>query len=306
MSITLRHIRYFLAAAEAGQISRAAIDLGVSQSAVTAAVKQLESLVGAQLFDRHAQGVALTLEGSRFMRHARNIAASVNEALRFEQEPARKIRGTVRVGVTYTVAGYFLPQYQVRFARSYPDVNVELTEASRSSIEQDLIAGRLDTSVLLTSNIENRDMLEFETLIRSRRRLWLPLDHPLTRMEAVNLANIATEPYVMLTVDEAARTAGRYWTEAGYHPRVIFETSSVEAVRSMVANGVGVTILSDMVYRPWSLEGQRIETRHVAEPVPSMDVGIAWARRNDLSDAARAFRDFMSLTFNGADHVLAT
>jgi len=306
VSISLRHIRYFLAAAEAGQISRAAMDLGVSQSAVTAAVKQLESYVGARLFDRHAQGVALTLEGSRFMLHARNIAASVNEALRFEQEPARKIRGTVRVGVTYTVAGYFLPQHQVRFARSYPDVNLELREAPRSSIEEDLIAGRLDTAVLLTSNIVNRNALDSETLIRSRRRLWLPLDHPLTHADAVHLADVAGEPYVMLTVDEAAKTAGRYWSGTGYRPRVIFETSSVEAVRSMVANGMGVTILSDMVYRPWSLEGQRIETRLVTEPIPSMDVGLAWARNADLSGATRAFRDFMSLTFNGAGHVLAT
>ena len=209
MSITLRHIRYFLATAEAGQISRAAIDVGVSQSAVTAAVKQLEAYVGAKLFERHAQGVALTLEGSRFMRHARNIAASVNEALHFEQEPARKIRGTVRVGVTYTVAGYFLPQHQVRFARNYPDVNIELREAPRASIEEDLINGRLDTAVLLTSNIENSDQLDSETLIRSRRRLWLALDHPLTHVEAVHLGDVAREPYVMLTVDEAAKTTGR-------------------------------------------------------------------------------------------------
>lgn len=74
----------------------------------------------------------------------------------------------------------------------------------------------------------------------------------------------------------------------------------------MVANGMGVTILSDMVYRPWSLEGQRIETRLVTEPIPSMDVGLAWARNAELSGATRAFRDFMSLTFNGAGHVLAT
>jgi DNA-binding transcriptional LysR family regulator len=73
----------------------------------------------------------------------------------------------------------------------------------------------------------------------------------------------------------------------------------VEAVRSMVAAGMGVTILSDMVYRPWSLEGQRIETRVLAEDVPSMDVGLAWRRDAALSPATTAFKDFMSLALAG-------
>jgi DNA-binding transcriptional LysR family regulator len=67
----------------------------------------------------------------------------------------------------------------------------------------------------------------------------------------------------------------------------------------MVANRTGVTILSDMVYRPWSLEGQRIETRTLDDPVPSMDVGMAWRRDADQSPAVHAFRDFLGLSFNG-------
>ena len=82
----------------------------------------------------------------------------------------------------------------------------------------------------------------------------------------------------MLTVDEAMNTAGKYWAKAGLEPRMVVKTSSVEAVRSMVAAGMGVTILSDMVYRPWSLEGQRIETRNVIGDIPTMDVGLAWNR----------------------------
>ena len=103
----------------------------------------------------------------------------------------------------------------------------------------------------------------------------------------------------MLTVDEADATSIRYWTQAGLSPKVLFRTSSVEAVRSMVAAGMGITVLSDMVYRPWSLEGQRIETRVLAETVPSMDVGLAWRRDGALSPATRVFKDFMSLALAG-------
>lgn len=299
MSLSLRQLRYFVATAGAGQVSRAAVELNVSQSAVTGAIKQIESRIGARLFDRHSNGVTLTLEGSRFLQHAQNIVASVAEALRVPTAGIATIQGHLRIGVTYTVAGYFFPQHQARFARSYPGVAIEMREAPRPAIEEDLLAGRLDIAVLLTSNLQNQAQLAHETLIRSRRRLWLPVDHPMVRMAEIKLETVAREPYVMLTVDEASQTAERYWQRTPYRPRIIFRTSSVEAVRSMVANGTGVTILSDMVYRPWSLEGQRIETRTLDDVVPSMDVGMAWRRDAEQSPAVHAFRDFLALSFNG-------
>jgi DNA-binding transcriptional LysR family regulator len=66
----------------------------------------------------------------------------------------------------------------------------------------------------------------------------------------------------------------------------------------MVAAGMGVTILSDMVYRPWSLDGQRIEKRALAEPVPTMDAGLAWKRDLAMTPAVRAFRDHLGLAFH--------
>jgi DNA-binding transcriptional LysR family regulator len=168
----------------------------------------------------------------------------------------------VRVCVTYTVAGYFLPPHYARFARAYPDIKVELTELPRPAIEQGLRDDAFDFAVMLVSNLQDRNTLAFETLFRSRRRLWLPVEHPLLSAESISLADVARLPYVMLTVDEANQTASRYWAPTGLSPNVIFVTSSVEAVRSMVADGLGVTVLSDMVYRPWSLEGLRIEQRN--------------------------------------------
>lgn len=101
----------------------------------------------------------------------------------------------------------------------------------------------------------------------------------------------------MLTVDEAADTAMHYWRKAGLKPDVRLRTSSVEAVRSMVGNGAGVAIPSDMIYRPWSLEGRRIETINLRDPVPSMDVGIAWNRQTELSPPMTAFRDYFRQTY---------
>lgn len=265
----------------------------MSQSALTTAVKQLETIIGSTLFDRTAGGVTLTQDGTIFMDHAGRILAALDEAVRSPTRRRDSVRGRVRLAMTYTVAGYYLPPFIEQFSRSFPGVELQLTEAPRSAIEDGLVSGAFDLAVMLTSNIVDQEGLAYETLLSSRRRLWLSAQHPLLEQPSVSLADVSERPYIMLTVDEASNTAQRYWNKTSYRPNTIFRTSSVEAVRSMVASSMGITILSDMVYRPWSLEGRRVEVMAVADDIPSMDVGIAWARDVELNPACLAFQEFM-------------
>jgi DNA-binding transcriptional LysR family regulator len=290
MSITLRQLKYFVAAAELGQISQAAIQLAISQSAVTSAIRELEETVGAALFERSAHGVTLTHSGRGFLNHAYNILSSVDEALRMPSA-AEDVSGRLLLAASYTVIGYFLPYHLQRLSQLYPQLDIQLHELNRSAIEEGLIANRYDMAVLLTSNVANPD-LAVEHFFGSPRRLWLPARHPLLERDTVTLEDVAREPFIMLTVDEAAYTALRYWNETPFKPDVRLRTSSVEAVRSMVANGSGVAVLSDMVYRPWSLEGRRIETIQLKDPIPPMNVGLAWRKGAEISPAMRAVREY--------------
>lgn len=290
---TLKQIRYFVAVARASQFSRAAKELNVSQSALTTAVKELEVTIGSSLFERTAGGVVLTQEGNIFIDHAGRILAVLDEAVRSPARRRDSVRGSIRLAMTYTVAGYYLPPFIEQFSRAFPGVTLQLVEAPRNAIEDGLVSGSFDLAVMLTSNIQDQEGLAYETLLRSRRRLWLSAQHALLKQPSVALADVAEHPYIMLTVDEASNTAQRYWNRTSYRPKTILRTSSVEAVRSMVASGMGVTILSDMVYRPWSLDGRRVEVMPLADDIPTMDVGIAWTRDVELNAACRAFQDFM-------------
>jgi DNA-binding transcriptional LysR family regulator len=295
MALTLRQLKYFVATAELGQLSQAAIHLTISQSAVTSAIKELEETLGTQLFVRGATGVALTVTGRRFLNHAYTILASVDEAMRIPNLEST-LTGTLAIAASYTVLGYFLPHHVQRLNALYPRLTIQLHELNRDAIEEGLITGQYDMAVLLTSNVSNPE-LALEPVIHSVRRLWVGAHHPLLKRESVTLASVAPEPFVMLTVDEAAQTAMRYWNETAWRPNVILRTSSVEAVRSMVANGSGVAILSDMVYRPWSLEGRRIETIMLLDAVPAMSVGLAWRKNKELSPAMHAVREYFRHTF---------
>ncbi|SDC77639.1 LysR family transcriptional regulator [Paraburkholderia lycopersici] len=295
MALTFRQLKYFVATAELGQLSQAAIHLTISQSAVTSAIKELEDSLGTQLFLRTATGVTLTATGRRFLNHAYTILASVDEAMRIPNLEST-LTGMLAIAASYTVLGYFLPHHIQRLNALYPRLTIQLHELNRDAIEEGLITGQYDMAVLLTSNVSNPE-LALEPMIHSVRRLWVGGHHPLLKRESVTFSEVAHEPFVMLTVDEAAQTAMRYWNETPWRPNVILRTSSVEAVRSMVANGSGVALLSDMVYRPWSLEGRRIETIMLLDPVPAMSVGLAWRKNKELSPAMHAVREYFRHTF---------
>jgi len=303
MSFSLRQIRYFVAAAQSGQLSRAAIELNVSQSAVTTSIQQLEEILGITLLARSSTGVTLTPDGEQFLRHAQDILATVDVAQHFQRRSRQEITGSVRVGITYTVAGYFLAPLLARFHRVYPDIAVALEEGPKRTVERAVANGPYDLGLTMTQDTYDRqdsEQLKYKTLYRSSRRLWLSANHPLLEKETVGFQDVAKVPYIALTVDGAWEYAQRYWDSLPCRPKVIFKTSSLEAIRTMVGSGMGVTILSDMIYRPWSLEGDRIETRDIAGRVPTVDVSISFAADRKLSLPARTFSTFLQRVCNSA------
>ena len=303
MTLTFRQVRHFIATAESGRVSAAAAALNVTQSAVTASIKALEADLGRKLFDRHSNGVTLTVDGQQFLQRARAIEASVSDAMQGPHRWGTQVDGTVDVAVSYTVAGYFLPPLLSRFWRSFPAITVRLHEFQRDAIEQSLVSSSVDAAIMLVSNLHDRRSIRSRLLLRSPRRLWTCAHHPLLHKDKVTLADLASEPYLMLTVDEAERSAMRYWQRTPHVPNVIFRTLSVEAVRSMVATGMSITVLSDMVYRPWSLEGHRIDVKTLDDDVHTMDVGLAWKSKARLSPAARAFCEYVAHAYPGAEPV---
>ena len=108
MNITLKQLDYFIATADSGQVSHAAVNLNISQSAVTAAIKSLEIELGVRLLERTHSGVRLTMEGARFLEHARLITGAVAAAVRSPLRDEAGLVGKVTIGMTYTVIGYFM------------------------------------------------------------------------------------------------------------------------------------------------------------------------------------------------------
>jgi DNA-binding transcriptional LysR family regulator len=289
MSFTLKQARYFVGVAEHGSISRAAIELSISQSAVTEAIKELEAQLGVTLFERRRRGVEMTHHGHVFLRHAKAILTEVSNAeLNLSAETAAP-GGELNIGVTSLTAGYVLSDILSRFRRAQPRIEVSAVEDTGEYLEHLLVGGELDVAVMVVSNLRNPQALHAEILAVSPFRLWLPLGHQLSSFESIALDDLAGEPQIVLDVDELQGEALRLVSSIEGRPRIAFRTRSVEAVRSLVASGAGVALLPDLIYRPWSLEGDRIESRDVSGQLPVVQVGLVWRRGAQASGAARAF-----------------
>lgn len=289
MAFTFRQLQYFVAVAEQGSVTRAAQNLSISQSSVTEAIKELEGDLGVELFERHPRGLTITYNGHQFLRHATKILASVSDARNVFTETQNSTGGTLNIGVTSLVAGYVLSDLLARYRRACPGVEVSAIEDNGSYLEHLLIGGELDVAVMVISNLRDRMALQAEILETSPYRLWLPIGHPLVSADIISVQDIAREPLIMLTVDEIEENTGKLLSALGARPHVAFRTRSVEAVRSLVATGAGVALLPDLVYRPWSLEGDRIESRDVSGALPVVQVGMVWRKGSSLPQAARDF-----------------
>jgi DNA-binding transcriptional LysR family regulator len=289
MAFTLRQLQFFIAAAEAGSVSGAARDLSISQSSVTEAIRSLEDDLGVALFERQARGLLITHKGSAFLRHARQILADVATARTTFQVDAETATGRLSLGVTSLVAGYVLSDILQRYRRAFPQVDLNVIEDNGDYLQHLLIGGELDVAVLLTSSVKDRMALNVETLLVSPYRLWLPLGHPLAQQESIALEELAGSPLIQLMVDEIEESTRLLTAALPVKPQIAFRTRSVEAVRSLVATGAGLAILPSLVYRPWSLEGDRIEIRDVSGDLPSVQVGLAWRKGAPLSPPAHNF-----------------
>jgi DNA-binding transcriptional LysR family regulator len=289
-NVTLRQFRYFVAVAETGSVASASRMLSVAQSALTKSLLDLESELGGSLFLRSSKGMTLTPQGQRFLVSARKVIGSVSDALRLQDTSAASgPSGVLCLGVTSLVAGYYLSELFSRFRRSCPQAEVFVTEDSPGFLEHLLINGELDVAIMVSNALTEPQALMSETLTHSRNRVWLPTNHPLTARDEITLAECAACDQIVLEADRIDTLMSSVWARHQLKPRTILRTGSLEAVRSLVGAGAGIAVLPDFLYRPWTLDAEHVEVRHLRDEIPAVDVGLVWRRGSAHKPAATEF-----------------
>lgn len=290
--ITLRQFRYFIAVAESGSVAAASRTLSIAQSAVTKSMQELEDGLGRTLFERSSRGMQLTPQGHRFLVSARQVLATVADATRehaSDDDATAGLIGTLAVGVTSLVAGYYLSALFSRYRRTCPRVEVYVTEDAPRFLEHLLINGELDVAIMLSNSLSEPQALVAETLTRSPCRVWLPSNHALCAQDELTLSECAGCDQIVLEADRVDELLRAVWARQQLKPRTILRTTSLEAVRSLVGAGAGIAVLPDFLYRPWTLDAEHVEVRPLRDALPTVDVGLVWRRGSGLKPAASEF-----------------
>jgi DNA-binding transcriptional LysR family regulator len=288
--ITLRQFRYFIAVAESGSVAAASRMLNIAQSALTKSMQEVEDELGQRLFERSAKGMTLTAPGHRFLASARKVIGAVADATRLHTaDDTAPLQGTLAIGVTSLVAGYYLSELLARYRRSVPAVQVLVTEETPPFLEHLLINGELDVAIMVSNVLGEPQALVAEMLTRSPSRVWLASNHPLAAHDEVALADCAAFDQVVLEADRIDDLMRAVWARHQLKPRTLLRTSSLEAVRSLVGAGAGVAVLPDFLYRPWTLDAEHVDARRLRGELPTVDVGLVWRRGLALKPAAAEF-----------------
>ncbi len=290
-----RHLRYFLAVADALHFTKAAEGLPVSQPALSAQIKQLEQEVGVPLFDRVGRSVQLTRAGSIFREHARRALREMELAQVAIAEEEGLQRGALAVGVVQTVNAYLVPDIVGRFSTLHPQVSLKLDELSGPEIEAGVKSGLLELGIGFvpagSDRIESQPLFEEDFVLIAS-----PRHHFATRRH-LRLASLADEPLVLLPdIFCARRLLNASFEQAGIVPKVAVEMNSIEGILATVKTSKLATVLPRLSLGLEGNDGLRgIPLKH---PTPRRSLGLLWKKGGYRSGAAQALADQVRIVVN--------
>lgn len=286
MTMELRHLRYFLAVAEEGNVTRAAERLHISQPPLSQQLKDLERTLGVTLLNRSTQGVTLTAAGQAFRDEARHILQAAEQARLVALRAAKGQTGTLRVGFTSSAAFNPVVAGTLReFRRQWPDVQVLLEETNTTRLTEGLLHHKLDAAFLRPTASELPE-LRVRRFKDERMKVVLPTSHPLAHLQRIELRRLAQDPFVLfprqvgLSLHDAIIGACQ---AAGFEPRLAQETPQLSSVINLVAAELGVSIVPASLAQ---IQVRGVTYVDIAGPAPMATLGLAANRLNTAPTVA--------------------
>ncbi|MFJ3667027.1 LysR family transcriptional regulator [Streptomyces sp. NPDC090106] len=294
MGFTLVQLRYFLVAAERGSVTEASLELHIAQSAVSSAIYNLERELQVQLFiRRRGRGLILTPAGERVRQQARELLARAREIEREARGEGEALTGPVTVGCFVTLAPYYLPPLFSECSSRYPGLEIEVVEAETDELVRDLGAGRVDFALTYDLGLAPETGLRAETIAHAPAYVIVPAGHPLAGRGSVELAELSEEPLVLLDLPHSRDYFRSLVAATGTAPDVRFRTRSYETVRSLVARGLGYSVLNQRPATSRTYGGGEIAVLELRDDSPPLEVKLAYVESMAQTARARAVMELL-------------
>ncbi len=246
----LRHLRYFIAVAEAKSVTRAAARLGMQQPPLSQQVKALERELGFDLFKRLPKGMELTAGGEVFLQAATEVLARIGLAATQAARAAQGLLGTLSVGLTSSAAAHsFSPALLREFRDSHPGVHLAMKEGNAADLTDGVLDGKVDAA-LIRAPVSHPAGLAFHTLVREEMLAVLPRSHRFAQGRAKDaplaLKSLQHEPFILVRRPGAPGLYADFLKacdRAGFTPTVAAEVANMITNVTLVAAGMGVSVV---------------------------------------------------------------
>ncbi|MFZ3565810.1 LysR family transcriptional regulator [Streptomyces sp. BH097] len=288
----LRQLEYFVAVAEERNFTRAAERVHISQSGVSAQIRQLERELGAELFDRSSRTVTLTVAGKAALEHARATLAAAGTIGRAVAEVSELIRGRLTVGMVIGCTVTPLFDALAAFHEAHPGVELSLLEDGSDRLVEGVRAGDLDLALIGAAH-STPDGLDSLTVIDERLVVAVPAGHPLAKRRRVALGDLMAHPIVCMPPGTGLRTVfDRACAAQGLRPTIALEASAADSIAALADRGLGVAVLSESMAAAY---GDRLTARALVDVDTPALLALVWKRAHNpalrelLEHARRAF-----------------
>jgi len=275
----LRHLRYYVAVAEAENVSRAALKLHVSQPGISRQIRDLEDEIGFQLLERSAKSVRLTPAGKVFLKETREVLARVEAAVNKARAVAKGGGGEIHVGYAPSLTVQILPAMLRKFQDAFPDVRVALHDLSSEEMLLQLATGKLQVALTVPPPAKMLRGLAFVEIARYAMVVAVAPNHPLAKCKAVTLRQVAPEPLIGLNrkdYPEYHVETRKLFAASGLKPNFAEEHEGGTGIVAAVEAERGIALVPSSLA---CIVGTRVKLIPLKPALPPIRVGALWLKK---------------------------
>lgn len=285
--LTLTQLSYFVECARTLNMTVASTELHVAQSAVSTAITHLERALGAALFIRqHSKGLVLTGAGEKLLRDTRQIFAQLNESIDSINEDQTHVQGTVSIACFTTLGPVLLPRLIQRLERKHPKLTVEIVEGDYAENLAALRSGQVE--LVVNYNLSAVEGIRRDIVGDARPYVLIGTNHRLADRTEIALNSLADEEFILLDLPSSNDYFLSMLRHVGITPRVRHRSSSFETVRSMVAAGLGYSILNQRPRTGSTYSGEEVSVLEISDRVPTLRIAVDSISQFEPTSRARA------------------
>ncbi|EGO62351.1 LysR family transcriptional regulator [Acetonema longum] len=288
----LRQLEYFQMVCQLNSISKAAEQLHIAQPSVTIAIQKLEEELGIQLFDRSQRQIALTVAGHVFSERVNEILNRVGDSVSEMKDLRLLQQGLITIGLPPMIGLSLFPTIFAQFQKQYPQFKITAIEGGSVTIQNLVEQGKIDIGFLTKTDIP--PFLDTIPITKGQLNVCLHPGHPLSQLASIPFTQLQDQPFILLKKNSFHRQIIlNECKKYQFTPRIVFSSSQVETIISLVELEVGISFLFDVIARRHST----IHSLPLTNPI-HYQITLTWNRNRYLSNASKVFIDFMTSVYS--------